>query len=71
MKWCIGSVLVARIALSVYSYFCASKAKGILDNSIKIALLERGANLQVISSILAVAFWGLIIVYLLHKRHSS
>ena len=69
MKWGIGGVLVVRIALSLNSHFYANKAKAIADSYIKTTMLEHSANMQTMSSVLALVFWGLVIIYLWRKKH--
>ena len=68
MKWAIGSTLAVRIILSLISQFYAKKAKEIIDVSVRIALHERSANIKMASSVVALAFWGLVAIYLWRKK---
>ena len=54
--------------LSLILQFYAIKAKKIIDFSVKIALLEQSANIKMVSSVVALAFWGLVAIYLWRKK---
>ena len=69
MKWFIGGVLIVRIALSLYSHYYSNRAKTIVDSYTRITMLEHSANMQAISSVMALIFWGLVVIYLWHKKH--